>query len=266
MTGSYKDSPEDFEVVDVPGDGNCFYYALSKTLPQAKEFRYRWTEGKVEEFKKTLLRDMDKLLENIDNNVLSTSEVQAFLRRHLQTKGDYAQEPAVALAAWQLDRCIVVFHRSSKPGQHWSVQAYGPTGKNCTRYEKNWKECKKCSFLLYRGEGKSKAYSEGTGHYLALKPLWPSRETTHSPFLKAGDAETKPHEKERAPRSSLFTKSSRRSSSSEPPIGPKLLDLAQRILLLAEHYLSAEDVPEGVREYNEIEKKMKSLLKKAGLP
>ena len=297
MTGRYKDSPRDFEAVDVPGDGNCFYYALSRTLPEAKDFKYRWNEKKVNEFKQGLLRDMGRLIKENDSNsfFLSGAIDRGELTQHLRTDKDYAQQPAIILSAWQLQRCIVVFSKGTKYGG-WYVQVHGPTGKNCDRYQKNWERCKNCSFLLYEGVGKSEGLPEGTGHYLALKPLRasgePPRSSSHEgdKEKKRSDTEKRSTKEERrkkddqadrseearararASPSTLLTSSIReRSSERHLPrkqplpayenVAPRLLGLAQRILDLAKRYLDEENVPEAKIVYAKIEKELKSLLR-----
>lgn len=297
MPGSYKDSPFGFEAVDVPGDGDCFYYALSRTLPEAKDFKYRWNEQKVKEFKQGLLRDMDRLIkENDSDGFFSSGAIdRSELTQHLRTDKDYAQQPAINLSAWQLQRCIVVFSKQTKYGG-WYVQVHGPTTKNCAQYETNWESCKNCSFLLYEGVGKSEGLPEGTGHYLALKPLWASGEAPRS-SSREGDKEKKRSDTEkrskkeerrkkedqadrseeararaRASPSTLLTSSIReRSSERHLPrkqplpayenVAPRLLELAQRILVLTKRYLHEENVPEAKIEYMKIEKELKSLLR-----
>lgn len=299
MTVSSDYVSKNFEEVDVPDDGNCFYYALSRTLPEAKDFKYLWKEQKVNDFKAELLKNVDRLIKDDDTDfIFSSPIVRNELTTHLQTDKDFATQPAIVLSAWQLQRCIVIFAEDRSNGR-WYVQAYGPTKDKCTQYKADWERCGNCSFLLYEGVGKSEGAPKGTGHYQALKPRWGSREPLRSPSLKGDKGKTssdtserkkeaerrekserrkktdrsdkaerrEPSERRenaRASASSPSTISMRKQSSErhhprkQPPIAPRLLDVAQKILDLAKTYRKEEDIPEA--EFEKVEKTLKSLL------
>lgn len=167
-------APPGFTVKHVRGDGNCFYYALAKTLNQD------WDSAKVSKFKKELL----KWLNEHPNSSVALEHIEEGddVRRRLETNFEWTQHHEVQLAAEKLNRCIYVFENSPRG---WLLTLSLPeemqrkiVRQGCLYYSTLVEnqlddilycpEClQKSSFLLKETTGPD---HEGI-HFVALRPL-----------------------------------------------------------------------------------------------
>lgn len=116
--------PPGFDVHDVRGDGNCFYYSV---LSSISRFQNRGSAADAKELKQILAA------------FLSTSRTRDFLKavpselqglkHRLRTDFAWAEEPEIRLTAELLDVCIFVFkpvldRRTGE--QKWILSSYLP--------------------------------------------------------------------------------------------------------------------------------------------
>lgn len=115
--------PPRFEVNDVRGDGNCFYYAVLSSL---NRFRYRESAKDASELKKLLLDFLQtsKFKHSWDRLMIKRTA------RRLQEPYAWADQEEIRLTADLLDVCIFVFkpiYNRQKREQHWSLTSYVPS-------------------------------------------------------------------------------------------------------------------------------------------
>jgi len=97
-------APPGFTVKHVRGDGNCFYYALAKTLNED------WDNAKVSDFKRELLQWLDDHPNSgVARAHIDDEDDEPGLRSRLNTDFEWAQHHEIQLAAEKLNRCIYVF-------------------------------------------------------------------------------------------------------------------------------------------------------------
>jgi hypothetical protein len=114
--------PPRFQVHDVKGDGNCFYYAV---LSGMNRFRYREREKDADALKKLL---SDYLKASGARRAFDSFTLKG-LESRLRKPRAWAEEAEIKLTADFLDACIFVFkplpYDKSK-GQRWSLSSYVP--------------------------------------------------------------------------------------------------------------------------------------------
>jgi hypothetical protein len=132
-----------FQVRDVPGNGDCLFGAVAVALAHLR--RRAIADDKLERLSSILRRRSTRLLSSKQGTLANTGKsgyrilrehlgprrsIPAYCRRMMNTR-EWGDEPNIVALAHLVRRCVIVYDYSS--GDQLLRLAYGKAGRSCIR-------------------------------------------------------------------------------------------------------------------------------------